>query len=327
MDKLDKKLLDILQADFPIEPSPFSSLGRQLNCREEQALKRVHKLKDMGVIRKIGPVFDAAKLGYCSTLAAAGVPSEKLDRFVESVNSIPGVSHNYGRKHEFNVWFTLTTQRKELIDKTINQLREEHGIESVFALPAIKTYKIRVHFDFSEHKQGDNRPCSSKTDDLPETNPVINDFDINLIRQLQEDMTVTNEPFKVIADNLGVAQELVLQKIHHWKDIGVIRRFGARIRHQKAGFRNNAMVVFQVDMDRIDQAGESLSRYRQISHCYQRATVPQWPYNLYAMIHSTSELSLRELITEIVDKMKPSRHDVLLSVTEYKKQSVKYFME
>lgn len=327
MDELDKNLLDILQADFPIKPRPFLGLARQLNCQEEQIIARIGKLKSLGIIRSLGPVFDAARLGYTSALVAAKVPLEKRADFVSQINSLASVSHNYGRKHEFNVWFTLTVRHKESIAATINQLRHQHGIASIYALPAVKTYKIRVQFDFGEPVSEPERTCPVHPDGVVDTEPVWGDDEIQLVRQLQEDMVITPEPFFPIAQRLAVSQECVLETINGWIKTGVIRRFGARIHHLKAGFGGNALAVFQINAHQLDQAGPLLAQYRHVSHCYQRAVVPSWPYNLYAMVHCRSEERLAELVHEMAEKIKPVRHACLVSETEYKKTQVKYFLD
>ena len=149
MNALQKKILNIIQADFPIVPHPFADLAARLDSSEPEIIDRIKQLKQDGIIRALGPVFNPAHLGYTSTLVAAQVPPEKLDPFIAEVNALPGVSHNYGRQHAYNLWFTLTMRGLDLIDRTLHALREKFDIDKIYSLPAVRLFKIRVNFDFS----------------------------------------------------------------------------------------------------------------------------------------------------------------------------------
>ncbi len=148
MNELQKKILNIIQGRFPLERRPFGCLAGQLGFDESEIIDQIKQLKQEGVIRYMGPVFNAAHLGYVSTLVAAEVPEEKIAGFVAAVNAMPGVSHNYGRAHDYNIWFTMTMESKEAIDDTLERLKQKFGIEAIYSLPALKMYKIKVNFDF-----------------------------------------------------------------------------------------------------------------------------------------------------------------------------------
>ena len=149
MDSIDKKLLDIIQTAFPLVPRPYEELGRQLGISEEEALSRVKALKEKKIIRRLGANFQSAKLGFRSTLCGAHVPEEKLDSFIAEVNALPGVTHNYLRNHEFNVWFTLIGPSWDDVCATLKDLEERTGI-AIMNLPAEKLFKIRVDFQMEE---------------------------------------------------------------------------------------------------------------------------------------------------------------------------------
>ena len=145
LDIVDKRLLDIIQTDFPLAPRPYAVLGEALGISEEEALARVSSMREKKVIRRLGANFQSNRLGFRSTLCGASVPQEKLDSFIDSVNALPGVTHNYLRSHKFNVWFTLIAPSWEAICSTIRDLEEKTGV-SIMNLPATKLYKIRVDF-------------------------------------------------------------------------------------------------------------------------------------------------------------------------------------
>jgi len=147
MDETDKAILNEIQSDFPIAPRPYHALGERLNLDPSDVLDRVKGLKEEGIIRRIGGNFDSRKLNFTSTLCAARVPAEKLDRFVQVVNGYPGVTHNYLRNHEFNVWFTLIAPDMHHIDDILSAISSETGIADILNLPAVRMFKIKVEFE------------------------------------------------------------------------------------------------------------------------------------------------------------------------------------
>ena len=148
MDSIDKKILNIIQTGFPVEAEPFKELGEQIGIGEDEVLERIRKLKGKGIIRRIGAVFDTRKLGFASTLCAARVPRERLKEFVEIVNSCPGVTHNYRRSHEYNVWFTLIATTEGELKKTLTEISESTGIADILDMPVKRKFKIDASFGF-----------------------------------------------------------------------------------------------------------------------------------------------------------------------------------
>ena len=152
MDDLDKRLLDIIQSDFPLEPRPYAVVGERLGLAEAEILARVRALKASGVIRRIGGNFQSRKLGFHSTLCAARVPAKKLDAFVAEVNRHPGVTHNYLRRHPYNVWFTFIGPSRQQVDDTLAEMRRTTGID-ILNLPASRMYKIKVDFKMTNNEE------------------------------------------------------------------------------------------------------------------------------------------------------------------------------
>ena len=145
LDTADRRILDIIQTDFPLCPRPYEEIGRRLGISEEEALERVNAMRSGRIIRRLGANFQSAKLGFRSTLCAAKVPDEKLDFFIETVNACDGVTHNYLRKHAYNVWFTLIGPSWDDVCSVLDDITRKTGIE-ILNLPATKLYKIRVDF-------------------------------------------------------------------------------------------------------------------------------------------------------------------------------------
>jgi DNA-binding Lrp family transcriptional regulator len=146
LDSIDRDILNLIQSEFPITTRPFLEVAQKLAMSEEAVLARVRKLKKKGIIRRLGANFDSRKMGFVSTLCAARVPPGKLDAFVRVVNEYPGVTHNYHRQHDYNVWFTFIAPSKEEIERSLDDIREKTGIREIRNLPAIKTFKIKVDF-------------------------------------------------------------------------------------------------------------------------------------------------------------------------------------
>jgi DNA-binding Lrp family transcriptional regulator len=147
MDRLDRSIINAIQSDFPISSRPYLALARRLGSTEKEVLARVKRLKEKGIIRRIGGNFHSGKLDYASTLCAAKVPEEKLDRFVEEVNRYPGVTHNYLRNHEHNVWFTFIAPDMNSIERSLEELSRKTGVKEILNLPAMKMFKIKVDFE------------------------------------------------------------------------------------------------------------------------------------------------------------------------------------
>lgn len=147
MNKIDRKILNEIQSDFPITSRPYQELGRRLNLTEAEVMGAVRKMKEQGIIRRIGGNFHSSRLNFVSTLCAAKVPEEKIDRFVEAVNRHPGVTHNYLRNNSYNIWFTFIAEDMDSIENTLKEISEETGISGILNLPAQKMFKIKVDFE------------------------------------------------------------------------------------------------------------------------------------------------------------------------------------
>jgi siroheme decarboxylase len=147
MDDMDKKLLNLIQEDFPVMAEPFRRVGEKLGIGEAEVRQRIGKLKEEGIIRRIGAVFDLRKLGFASTLCAARVPEEKMRAFVTAVNACPGVTHNYRRDHDYNVWFTLIAPGEGELAESLAEIKRETGVDDILSLRAVRTFKINARFE------------------------------------------------------------------------------------------------------------------------------------------------------------------------------------
>jgi len=147
MDDTDRAILNRIQSDFPIASRPFLVVAKELNLEEDDVIERVTRLKDSGIVRRIGGNFVPGRLGFVSTLCSARVPQEKIMQFAETVNRYPGVTHNYRRDHEYNIWFTFIAESMEQIETYLDEIASETGVTDILNLPATRVYKIKAQFD------------------------------------------------------------------------------------------------------------------------------------------------------------------------------------
>ena len=330
MDNLDKQILTAIQSALPVTEHPFDAAAARLGIGAADLIDRVGRLLADGVIRRLGPVFDSRRLGYVSTLVAAKIPTDRLEEVAATVNRLAGVTHNYARRGAYNLWFTLTEASQGALDGTLERLRSETGISEFHSLPALTVYKIRVHFDLTggERQRGQERgeygPRNRRQ--APTEPAALTDEQKEFVRLIQEGLRPQRDPFAAIAERLGWPEARVVEQIREWVDAGVIRRFGAVVQHQKLGYRAGGMAVFCVPPEKVDAAGEALAKHPEVSHCYRRPPLPDFPYNLFAMTHGRSEESVRRTVERLAEEAGLTDYAVLFSVREFKKTSMRYFI-
>ena len=324
LDIVDRRLLDILQRDFPPTVQPFAAIGEKLGLPEEEVLGRVRRLKGpekRRLIRQISAIFDTTALGYKSTLVAMQTPQDEVDRAAAAINRHPGVSHNYERDHTWNLWFTMAVPSHEDLEAAVEALVDEAGGYPYRLFPALRVFKIDMQLDMEA--AGAIAPLDSPQDSRPTIAPTSRDT--AFIRELQEDIEIVPQPFAGVADRLGVSQEEVLAWLQEAKAAGWLRRFAAVLHHRQAGYVANGMVAWRVPDGSIEKAATFAASLPQVSHCYQRLTYPDWPYNLFTMIHAKSKESCQALAQKISQETGISDDVILFSTKEYKKARPKYF--
>ena len=276
------------------------------------------------------------KLGYASTLCgvAAGDGPDQIDRIADLVSAHPEVTHNYLREAEYNVWFTAIAPSHAHLEQLVDEVRAETGRE-VLNLPVTALYKIRVDFGSHGRRQGgaSHDAARARSHAGPAAGApfdAADPFDVALIRWAQADV-VAERPFReaaaFVAAQTGdptVDELRVLDRLREWRESGVIRRFGAFVRHRKLGYAFNGMTVWNASDDRAAKLGASFAALTYVSHCYSRPPAPTWPYNLYAMVHAKSQDELDGYVAEM-ESISGLQARVLLSTKEYKKSLPVFF--
>lgn len=323
MDELNTRLLAALQKHFPLSPRPFHDLGAALGLQEDEVLARVQDLKSEGVIRQISAIFDSRALGYQSALVAARAEPAQLEAAAAEISRHAGVSHNYQREHDYNLWFTLALAPGLDFAAELARLGKLAGLKSYLILPSLRTFKIEVQLEggaMDERSEAPAKPAAKAPQWLSEK-------DKDLVRALQQDLELHPRPFGRVASFLGMTEEALFDWMAEAGSQGLMRRFAAILRHRKAGFSANGMGVWRVPPGRVEEAGKLFASYKSVSHCYERPSGGDWPYNLFTMAHARSREECDAFFSQLSRESGLGDYRVLYSTKEFKKERVKYFLE
>ncbi|MGZ4268663.1 MAG: siroheme decarboxylase subunit alpha [Solirubrobacteraceae bacterium] len=329
LDDADKALLNVMQGSFPIEPRPYAAVARALEADEAWVLRRVSELIDKRIIRQVTPIYDTRALGYGSMLVAAKVDPENPWRPAKIINSHPGVSHNYLRNHDFNMWFTIAVEEDSRLglQGTLDVLQELTGAESIRQLPTLKLFKIRMDL---EMQGGTEVLAKSAVAEEPvelDKQP-FDEFDKAVIRATQGDLPVVSEPYVDAARGLGITVDALIEHLEGMKERGLLRRVAAILFHRRAGFSANGMGVWQVPEEHIARVGPQMAAFRGISHCYERPTYADWPYSIFTMAHGRSKEECDAILDAIAAEVPEIEgRATLYSSTEFKKIRLLYFTD
>ncbi len=318
------KILYELQKNFPLTKRPFLTLANKFLITEDEMLQIIQKEKDDQIIRQTSAIFDTKKLGYKSSLVAFRIDKKDMGEAVVVLNSHPGISHNYERNHEFNVWFTLATPPNSLLglDDTIKVLAKMTHAKEYIALPTLKLFKIMVQLDTANSAKKKQAVKTKKFKDV-----TLTDLHKQIIKYAQEDIKITQEPFLEMINEIGIDYDTFFSSLQELQDAGIMRRFATILNHRKAGFNSNAMVVWDVDENDAEEIGQKIAAYSVVSHCYLRPKYPNWQYNLFSMIHAKSKKDIDNILKDMGDEIEFKSNKLLFSTKEFKKVRIKYFTD
>jgi DNA-binding Lrp family transcriptional regulator len=330
LDETDKRLMNLLQSSFPLDTEPFALIASEADLDLDDVLARTRRLLDERIIREITPIFDTRALGYESMLVAAKVDGEHPQRAAAAVNAHPGVSHNYLRTHDFNLWFTIAVPPDSGLgmEGTLDALMREAAAESMRQLPTLTLFKINMNLEMEKGTEA----LAATVDATPprelERQPY-DELDIATIRAMQGPMEAVERPYDAAAAELGIGTDELLERLHTMVDRKLLRRVAAILFHRRAGFSANGMGVWKVPEEEIMATGRRMASFRGISHCYQRPTYADWPYSVFTMAHGRSKEECDAILDSIAADcgMEPEDRATLYSSTEYKKIRLHYFTD
>lgn len=316
IDQRDRELLGALQGEIPLVSTPFAVVGQQIDMSEKEVIKRTERLRREGYVRSLCAQFDPRSLGYRSCLVAAKVAPQRIDDAAAVINAHPGVTQNYRRNNDFNLWFTIAVAPGSRLglERTIHILGDEAGCETVRALPTLKTYKHSADVAESHeevHDSGEFQPLTAS--------------EIECVRLLQRDLPLQPRPFDVLAKNGGIGADELVAAARALLKRGQIRRFGAVVQAKKPGFSTSAMGVWIVPEKLADEYGARMSQNRAVSHCYLRPVYDDWPYNLYTIVHGRSVDECDSIINDLATDTGLSEKQALYPTKEYKKARISLF--
>ncbi len=359
---LERQVLTRIQWDFPLCSEPYAALARELGVSPDVVHGAISRLRECGVIRRIGGSFAPRRLGYVSVLVAVRVAPPQLEAVARCAAAFPEVTHNYEREGVYNLWFTVIAETQAQMAAILDEVRRCDGVAELYPLPALKTFKIRVNFDLNQPPEANlgtpastaavpvRPPCPhggvsvrSATSTVsrdpcvppapkslpvatpePDTAIPVEAEDRRLIQRCCGDIGDAVRPFLSVAAELGMNEDDVLRRLQAYKDSGALRRFGAVLRHQAAGYVANGMSGWNVPDADVDRVGGIISACRKVSHCYERPRVPDWPYNVYGMIHGASRDECLATAAQIARDTGITDYQVLFSLREFKKTSMVY---
>lgn len=329
---IDKKILNIVQSDFPLVSQPFEDIGLKLGITENEAMLRVNDLKNRNIIRQISAIFDTRRLGYSTSLVAMRFNSEHLESGAQIINRHPGVSHNYGREGHFNLWFTIAVPPGESINETVSKMGAQTHAISWRLLPTKRFFKIGVNFDMesgrtnASHYFVPDSPHGKKIDQDWNKAQSLTSTDIEFVRQMQKDLKTICRPFDPISTHLNMTNNELFKYAVQMMERKLMRRFSAVLHHRRAGFSANAMVVWKVPPERAEEVGQIMAKSPHVTHCYERPTYNDWPFSHYTMVHAKTREECETIARDISDATSISEHQLVFSTREYKKTRVNYFV-
>ena len=337
LSNVDRAILDALQQGLPVTERPFAVVAQELGIYERVVITRAAALKREGYIRRMGAFFSSHRLGYRGTLVALSVDEEKLAAIAHFINRFPGVTHNYEREGRYQLWFTLLTMDDAEKQLVLDALSRTEGVNSIIELPSEKSYKIRVTLPMEDKQlhlgprtagvepQGNAGTESNDSDALS----ALDFLDKKLIHLLSSELPIVDNPYDFLAKMLQTPVSDVLERIKKYLSLGVMRRIGIVLAHQRAGYTANGLCAWQVPDEQADEIGEAIAAGEQrVSHCYRRRAdeAKGWPYTLYTMIHGHSREEVESIAAAMADRYEGLGDRIILySVKEWKKASLTYF--
>jgi DNA-binding Lrp family transcriptional regulator len=329
MDDLDKRLLNRIQSEFPLAVRPFDELGQALGVSEDEIITRMRALKAGKIVRQVSAIFDTKSLGYKSSLVAMRVDPSRISEAARIINEHPGVTHNYERNHEYNLWFTIAVPPTSDLEAVVQRIHEMTNAETTRVMYTLRLFKIGVNLDMTGQRPADAQaaPEYHEEDRERARDFTVSDLDKVVIRQLQEDLPIESRPFQALAERIGLDEEQLFGIAKSLQERGFMRRIAAILYHRRAGFRANGMGVWAVSEDDVVRIGEQMGTFQNVSHCYRRPTYPDWPYNVFTMVHGQSTEQCEEVLRAISRTTGVTEYISLYSTREYKKVRLLFYTD
>lgn len=318
----ERHLINRFQGGVAFAERPFHQMAKALDTEEEKVLESVQRLLDTGWLSRFGPLYNAERLGGSLVLAAMSVADADFDDVAEQVNALAAVAHNYRRDHWLNMWFVLATDSAESMRESIQQIEIETGLQ-VYAFPKEQEFYLGLWFEMGDDGSLNTRsiPAVNSTESI-----ALDDLDRRIIAETQQGLPLTHDPCETVAERIGCWPSEVVTRMDRMLQAGIIRRMGLVPNHYRLGFKGNGMTVWNIPDDQLQEAGERIGAMDFVSHCYSRPRhLPDWPYNLFAMVHGRDRSDVLEKVAELSHQLREYNqgHEVLFSSAVLKKTGMR----
>ena len=284
-------LIDRWQRDFPLEPRPYAAAGRAVGLDEDATIAVFERLIQCGVVTRIGAIVKPHSVG-ASTLAAMRVPPARLEAVAAMVSAEPAVNHNYERTHAFNLWFVLAGPNLQALSEAINRVEQASGL-AVLDLRMVEAYHLDLGFPLTGPQ---TRPIaqSSRSDYRPSAD------DRRVLAAIEDGLPLTARPYREVGCAIDSDEHDVIARIRELAAAGIVTRLGCIVRHRSLGFTANAMAVWDVPEATLAGVAARLLRNPRVTLCYRRQRrLPDWPYNLFCMVHAKSRAEALAIIDDV----------------------------
>ncbi|MXN63942.1 Lrp/AsnC family transcriptional regulator [Stappia sp. GBMRC 2046] len=292
----DWRVLDRLQDGIPVECRPFATVADELGLSETGLLTRLRHWSESGLLTRFGPLFDAERLGGAVCLCAMSVPEPRFEDVAKLVNSHREVAHNYAREHALNMWFVVSSDDSLRIEAATQAIEAECGLE-VLRFPKLNEFYIGLKVTPPEETGLVSRPLPAPAH---HEDVSLSAEERRLVEAMQAGLALVSRPFVRIAEDLGKSEDAVIERTRDMLSRGAIRRIAAVPNHYALGWSENAMTVWDIADDVLEDVGGRIGALAFVSHCYERPRhLPGWPYNLFAMVHGRSKAEVEEKIATL----------------------------
>lgn len=300
MDRLNLKIIQRLQFGFPVCEYPYARVAHELGLSESDLIERLDQLLYSKVLTRFGPMYQAEALGGALSLMAMSVPKEDFKRVTKIVNGFAEVAHNYERNHQLNMWFVVATEVPEQLDTVLAKIEQQSGYR-VFNMPKLEEFFVGLYLELYPLSNTPELRASVLDTDVHEAaRQSLSALDRQLIIHTQEGLPLAPRPYHVLSLILNISADEIMARLEKMLSMGVIRRIAAVPNHYKLGYRNNGMTVWDVSDEQVRELGKKIGNLPFVSHCYHRPRhLPEWRYNLFAMVHGKSKPEVEGYIDRI----------------------------
>ncbi len=280
------------QRDFPLTPAPYAAIGQPVELTQREVIEMLGSLREAGILARVGAAVRPNTAG-ASTLAALCCPPSRFEEVAALISAEPAVNHNYEREHDLNLWFVVTAHNCDEVAATLDRIAAQTGLD-VLDLPLERAYHIDLGFPL-DRCGAKPQPCRPA-----DRNADADDDDRRLLAALQDGLPLAPRPYLDLARRLGWSEAKVLARLQRLIEAGIVSRFGCILRHRKLGFTANAMAVWDVADKAVDAIAGELAQRPGVTLCYRRTRrPPDWPYNLFAMVHGRQRHEVLARLAEI----------------------------